>query len=165
MVPCISISPEQMQKQMSGPGWHLVPLLPVAQTRLGNAGWSGRHGTHCTQAGGAGFFCSGGSPGLLLALSMACLLPSQLCCRRCSHWRSLLATEPSSLSLPLSRQSLMCRSRGAASPDSQAPCASPFGQVIDSSVILLNGSCIGIQGCLRIRETRSLAVIGPPCVR
>lgn len=62
-------------------------------------------------------------------------------------------------------QSLMCRLCGATSPDSEAQCAVPFGQVIDSSVIALNGSCIGIQCHLRIRETRSLALIGPPCVR
>ena len=62
-------------------------------------------------------------------------------------------------------QSLMCFLRGATSPDSEAPCAAPLGQVIDSSIIFLNGSCIGIQCHLRIRETRSLALIGPPCVR
>lgn len=76
MVPCISISPEQMQKRMSEPGWHLVPLLPVAQTCPGNAGWPGQYGTPCTQAGGAGFVCSqaSGTPRGTLAASLALLL-------------------------------------------------------------------------------------------
>lgn len=134
------------------------PDLPW-QCRLGRVVWhslcTGRRSRLC---------CSGGSPGLL-ALPMACLLPPWLCCCCRSCWGSLLTTKPGSLSLPLFRQKMMHHSQGAASPDSQAPCVALFGQVIDSSVILLNGSCIGIQGHLQIRQTRSLAVIGPPCVR
>lgn len=128
------------------------------QCRLARTAWHSLH--TCTRSG----LC------LLWGFSWhslwhTCCLPNSAAAAALTGGHCWLATEPGSLSLPLCRQSLMQRSQGAASPGSQACCAAPFGQVIDSSVIVLNGSCIGIQGHLWIRETRSLAVIGPPCVR